>query len=240
MSCCALEAVCSIGNYTNYRKEACLWTLFQIKDMAEGYKRKHLHYVYCLRYNNVYSKVIEYNKCPKKGIFHFDRHCIEIVQTKNISKRASNLRKESLSRLYLLKDFFPEMGEGGLKEYKDRYVEERDINMALSKHVIPQIVVEQCHDNLELSLFKNIKDNKICMEVADVKVAVAQCKKDLLTQTRSVEEELPLNRWLYEYIYTKLDSSLFITEHREENIKLDGFPNLNIVEVTNTLNLYLI
>ena len=57
-------------------------------------------------------------------------------------------------------------------EYKDRYVEERDINLALSKHVIPQIIVEQCHDNLELSFFKNIKDNKICLEVADLKVAV--------------------------------------------------------------------
>ena len=102
MSCCALEAVCSVGNYTNY----FVWTLFPIKDMAEGFKRKHLHYVYCLRYNDIYSKVIEYNKCPKKGIFHFDQHCIEVVQAKGISKRASNVRKEFLSNLYLLKDFF--------------------------------------------------------------------------------------------------------------------------------------
>ena len=123
------------------------------------------------------------------------------------------------------------MRESGLEEYRDCYVKGKDIKLALSKYVIPQVAVEQCHDDLKLSLFKNIKDNKICMEVADVEVAVTQCKRDLLARTKSVEEELPLNRWLYEYIYSKLDSSLFITEHREENIKPDGFPNLNVLEV---------
>ena len=73
-------------------------------------------------------------------------------------------------------------------------------------------------------------NDKVCLAVTEVEVMITEWKRNLLATMRSIEEELPLNRWLYEYIYRRLDSSSFIAEYREENIK-DKFQGLNITEV---------
>ena len=118
------------------------------------------------------------------------------------------------------------MSERELKEYRDRYVKEEDIKLALSKYVVPKVAVEQFHDNLKLGLYQRIVNDKVCLAVTEVEVMITEWKRNLLATMR----ELPLNRWLYEYIYRRLDSSSFIAEYREENIK-DKFQGLNITEV---------
>ena len=207
---------------------------------------KHVHYLYCLRYNEISKKTMEVEKCPgtktlSSGVglvYQSKGYCIEIVQTKNITKKASDVRKEKLSRYGdLLLDFFPDMKNvdqtgGGFQKYENRFVEEKDVAMALSMDVVPKRVVEACHDELKSSLFKRTLltvDGKVCLPIIDVETMITEFKHDLFATVRSVKEELPLNRWLYEYLHQKLNPSVFVTEYREENIR--GFPDLNVAEV---------
>ena len=50
------------------------------------------------------------------------------------------------------------MSERGLEEYRDRYVKEEDVKLALSKYVVPKVAVEQFHDDLKLGLYQKIVD----------------------------------------------------------------------------------
>lgn len=94
-----------------------------------------------------------------------------------------------------------------------------------------KVQVEKLHDDLEASLYQSIINDKVCLSVMEVKVMITKFKWDLLATERLVEEELPLNRWLYEYIYRSIDPSVFITEYREENIKSEGFPGVKVTEI---------
>ena len=97
------------------------------------------------------------------------------------------------------------MSERGLEEYRDRYVKGEDVTLTLLKYVVPKVVVKQFHDDLKLGLYHRIVNDKVCLAVTEVEVMVIEWKRNLLATMRSIEEELPLNRWLYEYIYRKLD-----------------------------------
>ena len=76
------------------------------------------HYLYCLRYNDIFKETVEIEKCPGNEtlhsgaglVYHSNEYCIEVVQTKNITKKASKVCKEKLSRYGdLIQDFFPDM-----------------------------------------------------------------------------------------------------------------------------------
>ena len=69
---------------------------------------------YCLRYNDIFQKTVEIERCPGNETLHSGaglvyqgkEYCIEIVQTKNITKKASEVRKEKLLRYDLIQNFF--------------------------------------------------------------------------------------------------------------------------------------
>ena len=60
------------------------------------------------------KKTVEIEKCPSIETLHSGaclvyqskEYCVEIVQPKNITKKASEVRKEKLSRYDLMQDFF--------------------------------------------------------------------------------------------------------------------------------------
>lgn len=48
-----------------------------------------------------------------------------------------------------------------------------------------------------------------------------ELKQAALAEKKTVKEEVPLNRWLYEYIYKTLDPSVYVVEFKQDNIKAD-------------------
>ena len=69
----------------------------------------------------------------------------------------------------------------------------------------------------------------MCLPITDIETIITEFKHGLFATVRSVKEELPLNRWLYEYLHQNLNPAVFMTEYREENIR--GFPDLNAPEI---------
>lgn len=77
----------------------------------------------------------------RKAIYKSPQCCIENVHTKSINKRASDVRKEKLAKLYLIDHFFPAM-QRRLEEFKDKYVSEKDVALSLVKDVVPTKTLE--------------------------------------------------------------------------------------------------
>ena len=75
----------------------------------------HVQYLYCQgTCNEIFNKTVELEKCPGNEtlysgaglVYQSKEYCIEIVQAKNITKNASEVHKEKLSRYDLMQDFF--------------------------------------------------------------------------------------------------------------------------------------
>ena len=88
----------------------------------------------------------------------------------------------------------------------------------LSKDVISVQALENFHDELKLNLYSNINNGQLCCPVDELERVLGELKRSALGEKRTVEEEVPLNRLLYEYIYRTLPS-IFVVESRQENIR---------------------
>ena len=193
---------------------------------------RHTHYTYSLKYDDVSRARTEVKKCSAKNVIYRSQQpaiCIEILHTKSINKQSSNVRKENRAKLHTIDHFFPAMEmERGLEQFKNKYLKEKDVERSLSKDVVPAQTFENFFDDCELNLYGLTINGQV--SVGDLKRTMLDLKRSVLSEKKVVKEEVPLNRWLYEYICKTLDTSIFVVESKEDNIK-DQFSEITPAEV---------
>ena len=102
-------------------------------------KSSHLHYFFTLRYNNIERKEQFLKKCDIQGhigdvwkeeyyiYFQGESHCMLVNKTRNIRKRASEPRTESLSSFKPFSYFFPDVSIDQVDSFRDKIFKRNDI-----------------------------------------------------------------------------------------------------------------
>ena len=190
---------------------------------------RHRHFNYMLRYNAVTMKEVQFKKCPGDAGAYFNSatHCIYIHQTKNINKKASAAKNESISELVSIDTIFPRLSRD-ITEYEDKVFNKATLQMVLTSKVIPEKLANDISD-LWSSITSTAKTvslqgEEVCIAVnlQDLNAKFKEVQQLLGNASKDVLHEIQLNRWLYSYVSSCLNKLEYVVESRRNNVRCIG------------------